>query len=137
VLSNRQRRAYWQLSRVAYNILIVEIRANIYFPAVRNTPLRLVSPATPKARRTAYLPMRASEKYDSWMHSTQCVHTVHSRAVTAQPLFMFLSAQLRTRSAKQIKMFSRDFFPTFSAVRIGTMPQSVINREIDCSFCLF
>jgi len=81
--------------------------------------------------------MRASEKYDSWMHSTRCVHTVHSRAVTAQPLFMFLSAQLRTRSAKQIKMFSRDFFPAFSAVRIGTMPQSVINREIDCSFCVY
>lgn len=108
--------AYWQLSPVAYNILIVEIRANIYFRAVSGTPLRLVSPATPKARRTAYLPMRTSEKYDSWMHSSRCVHTVHSRAVTAQPLFMFLSAQLRTRSAKQIKMFSRvpDSFSAFS-----------------------
>lgn len=24
------------------------------------------------------LPIRASEKYDSWMHSSRCVHTVHS-----------------------------------------------------------
>lgn len=125
--------AYWQLSRVAYNILIVEIRANIYFSAVRSMPLCPVSPA--KARRTAYLLIRASEKYDSWMHSSRCVHTVHSRAVTAQPLFMFLPAHSCARvqqSKSKCFLESRAPSPLSLAVRIDTMPWSVINRETVC-----
>lgn len=119
------RTAYWQSSGVAYNILIVEIRANIYFPAVRSMPLRLVSPSTPKARRTAYLPMRASEKYDSWMHSSRCVHTVHSLVLLPHSLYLCFSLHSCARvqqSKSKCFLESRIPSPPSFAVRIGTIP---------------
>lgn len=105
------------MSRVAYNRLIVEIRANIYFPTVTSTHIRrriyiciymprpAFSSAIPKARRIAYpQPTKASEKYDSWMHSSRgvCIPRCCYRIA-----FIYVSPHSCARSQEQIKTFSQ------------------------------
>lgn len=105
-------------SRVAYTGLIVEIRANIYFPTVTNKPLCPVSQVIPKARQDRYLGTQESFREIRLLDAFEapCISTRAPYPRTRQ-LFIYVSLYGCASAQKQIKMFSRTRCSTLSFFR--------------------